>query len=400
MTTFTQDNAPTSGAFRLMPLLAANLACTMSMMAFSPLIGPIAKVLGLSPWHAGVSVMMAGVIWMLVARAWGRASDLRGRRRILLSGIAGYAISYAALTLMIDVAIQVLPAITISFLGLVLGRGALGLFYAALPAAGIALVADHIPDDKRTKVMASIGAANAIGMVVGPAIAALLAQQSLSLPLYTMTVLPLIAFVVMWKTLPRVEHHNKQASAMLKLTDIRMRRPMAVAFVAMLSVAIAQITVSFFAIERLGLPPVAAARAAGIALAAVGIALIFAQIVVTKLGWTPQRLVYLGGLIAGIGFGSVALATSEQMLWGAYFVAAIGMGWIFPAFSAMAANRVASHEQGAAAGSMGAAQGLGMVVGPLIGTVLFDVHPTAPYLFLGGLLVLLGLWPERKVATA
>ncbi|NER62508.1 MFS transporter, partial [Pseudomonas sp. MAFF212428] len=55
--------------FDLRPLLVANMACTMAMMAFVSLIGPIARVLGLAAWQAGTAVTVAGVIWMLLARA-------------------------------------------------------------------------------------------------------------------------------------------------------------------------------------------------------------------------------------------------------------------------------------------------------------------------------------------
>ncbi|MCF5098638.1 MFS transporter, partial [Pseudomonas gessardii] len=58
---------PTPVTFNLRPLLIANMACTMAMMAFVSLIGPIARVLGLATWQAGAAVTVSGVIWMLLA---------------------------------------------------------------------------------------------------------------------------------------------------------------------------------------------------------------------------------------------------------------------------------------------------------------------------------------------
>lgn len=103
--------------------------------------------------------------------------------------------------------------------------------------------------------MASLGAANGVSLVVGPALAATLAEYSLGLPLYVTAVLPLLAFGILWFKLPRNERSAGSESAMLRLGDARLRRPMLVAFAAMFSVAIGQITVGFFAIDRLGLEP-------------------------------------------------------------------------------------------------------------------------------------------------
>jgi len=386
--------APAPAAtFSLKPLLAANVACTMAMMSFVPLVGPIVRLLRLPPWQAGAAVTVGGVLWMLLSRPWGTASDRHGRRTVLLAGMSGFALSYWAMCAMLVVSMEVLPEAALVFAGLVLTRGAIGAFYAAVPSTGQALVADHVPPGRRAGAMASLGAANAVGMVLGPAMAAALAQRSLSLPLYVTALLPAIAWIVLWRALPRSERHAETQPCALSLGDARLRRPMAVAFIAMFCVAIAQITVGFFAIDRLALAPGAAARAAGIALTAVGVGLIAAQLAVRKLGWPPLRLIRAGAWVAAGGFGATALIDTPVLLAACFFVAAAGMGWIFPAFAALAANAVEPHEQGATAGSVGAAQGLGFVLGPLAGTLLYGLGPGAPYVLVALLLLGVALWP-------
>ncbi|WP_324709631.1 MFS transporter [Pseudomonas citronellolis] len=400
-------SAPTEAAqpgtadarFDLRPLLFSSMAGTMAMMAFVSLVGPIARLLGLQAWQAGAAVTVSGVLWLLLARPWGNASDRVGRRRILLLGSAGVTLSYVLLAVFVDVALRLQPIAALSFLGLLLGRGAVGAFYAALPAAGQALIADNYPPHQRAAALASLGAANAVGMVLGPAIAALLARHSLSLPLYAMSVLPLLGFLALLTRLQRQEHHLQRVAQSIRLGDARLRRPMLVAFVAMFCVAVAQITVGFFALDRLGLAPGPAAQAAGVALTTVGVALILAQLLVRRLDWAPQRLIRVGALVAGIGFAGTSLALQPWQLWLAFFVAAAGMGWVFPAFSALAANAVNADEQGSTAGSMGAAQGLGVVLGPLAGSLLYGVEPRLPYLLVGALLVLVALWPEPAADT-
>lgn len=384
----------------LRPLLFANLACTMAMIAYVPLIGPIARTLGLAPWQAGATVTVAGLLWLLLARVWGNASDRLGRRAILLFGCAGVAVSYGLLSLFVDLALYWLPISAISFVGLLIGRGAVGAFYAAIPASGQALIADNFPPHARAGTMARMGVANAVGMVFGPALAALLAQYSLSLPLYVMTALPCLAFVLLFLYLPAQEHHLGQRAQPIRLNDPRLRRPLAVAFIGTLSVAVAQITVGFFALDHFALPPATAAQAAGITLTLVGVALILTQLIIARLQWPAQRMVQVGATVAGLGFAGVCLVTQVWHLWLCYFVAAMGMGWVFPAFSALAANAVNADEQGSAAGAVGAAQGLGVVLGPLLGSSVYALAPYWPYLLISLLLLLIAVWPVRTQPKA
>ncbi|MBC3464718.1 MFS transporter [Pseudomonas sp. RW10S2] len=396
MTTAKDAASPTplhAPTLDLRPLLLVNMACTMSMMAFVALIGPIARLLGMATWQAGSAVTVAGVVWVILARPWGRAADRLGRRRILLMGSAGFTVAYWLLCLFIDGALRWLPGATLAFLGLMLTRGLIGAFYAALPVGGNALIADHVEPERRARAMALLGAANAVGLVLGPALAALLARHSLSAPFFIMSLLPATAFLVLlFKLKPQPLPHN-YAPSPVRLGDPRLRRPLIVAFSAMLSVTVSQITVGFFALDRLQLNSADAAQAAGIALTAVGVALIGSQILLRQLEWPPLKMIRVGASISALGFAAGALATTAPALWACFFVAAAGMGFVFPAFSALAANAMQASEQGATAGSISAAQGMGAVVGPLAGTLVYALDPRLPFLAVAVLLLLVGLWP-------
>lgn len=139
---------------------------------------------------------------MLSSRPWGELSDRRGRRVVLLSGLVGFAIAYFMMSALLVYAMYYSLSVWLVFAGLLLTRGAVGACYAAIPSAGQALVADHVIPEKRAAAIASLGAANGVGLVVGPAVAAMLAQHSLELPLYVIAVLPVFAIGIMWKILP------------------------------------------------------------------------------------------------------------------------------------------------------------------------------------------------------
>ncbi|MDY0981837.1 MFS transporter [Stenotrophomonas sp. CFBP8994] len=366
---------------------------TMAMMAFVAVIGPVVRLLGLSEWHAGLSVTAAGVLWMLSAPRWGALSDRIGRRRVLLIALAAYAVVYIVMAVFVDTALQAPPAVWLSVLVLVGTRALVGLFYAAVPPTAAALVADEAAPGQRAGAMAKLGSANALGMVIGPAAAGWVAFHDLALTLYVAALLPVLALLVIaWRlpSAPPPAAPTNGPRAALAWYDPRLRLPVMAVFAAMISVTIAQVTVGFFAIDRLQLAPAAGARMAGLALTAVGVGLIVAQVLVmTFKTMPPRRWIALGAVISGIGFSSVALVQAPWQLLATYALAAFGMGFVFPSFQALAADSVQAHEQGAAAGAVASVQGLGMVIGPMVGTLLYRAAPSAPYLLVG--LVLLGL---------
>lgn len=385
---------PSANTLDLRPLMFETFVCTLAVMSFVALVGPLARKLGLAPWQAGAAVTVGGIAWMLAARPWGIASDRHGRRRILLGGLAGFALSYGSLCLFIVLALHWTLPTLFAFAGIVLLRGLAGGFYAAVPACTAALVADHVEAQRRAAALAGLGAASAIGMVIGPGLAGLLATHGLVLPLLVTGALP-------WSpagALALAAARGASPAEPRRRPGARRPPPAAAAGGGLRGDVQRHRGADhrgFFALDRLRLDSADAARVAGIALTAVGVALILAQLLVRRLDWPPPRLIRVGGLVAAIGFAAVCFADSPPLLWLAFFVAAAGMGWVFPAVSALNANAVRAEEQGAAAGTLVAVHGLGLISGPLLGTLLHQLDSRAPYALVGLLLALAAFWPSQ-----
>ncbi len=111
---------PSANTLDLRPLMFETFVCTLAVMSFVALVGPLARKLGLAPWQAGAAVTVGGIAWMLAARPWGIASDRHGRRRILLGGLAGFALSYGSLCLFIVLALHWTLPTLFAFAGIVL----------------------------------------------------------------------------------------------------------------------------------------------------------------------------------------------------------------------------------------------------------------------------------------
>lgn len=375
-------------------LVFVALAGTMSMMAFAAVAGPVARRLDMAEWHIGLAMTASGILWMLAARHWGRRSDRLGRKPVLLTALAGYAVVYLIMTLFIDAALHTPPPVLTCVLVLVATRAVEGLFYAAVPSTAAALVADETPSEQRASQMARLGTANAAGLVAGPAVAGWIAFHDLALALYAAVALPALSLLAVWRLLPNTPPPNFTDRKIPEVAwlDRRLRLPLFAVLAAMLAITISQVAVGFFAIDRLQLSPAAGARVAGLSLAAVGVGLMCAQALVMQFkSVPPARWIALGALIAAAGFGSMLLVTLQWHLLLAYAVAAFGMGFVMPSFPALAANAVAADEQGLAQGTVASVQGVGMVIGPLAGTLLYEWSPNAPYALVAVVLLALAV---------
>lgn len=369
-----------------------NMLCLTAIMAFMPVIGPVVRGLRLAEWHGGLVVTVAGLLWMLMARYWGGRSDRAGRRATLLRAAAGYIVSYLLLAVGLDLMLQEPPPLWLALAALLVLRALIGAFYAAMPTVSAAHIADVTAPAQRGAMMAKLGAANGMGMVLGPAIGGLLVKDSLILPLYIAAALPLLGALWLAAKLPSDAAHPPRATPPLKLNDRRLRLPLTAMLLAMSAVITAQMIVGFYAMDALRLPDGAAARAAGFAMTTVGVVLILVQLALAKARRINAARCLVGGaLLASAGFFLVPLLNGTVGLLVCYAVMAAGMGLVFPSIQTMAANAVGPDEQGIAAGSVTAVQGMAMVIAPLICTLLYGITPWLPYILAASLLLLLAL---------
>lgn len=384
------------------PLMGANILSLAAMMGFVAVVGPVTRGLGMAEWHAGLSVTLAGILWILLARPWGVASDKWGRKPIILTGIGGFAVSYLALAVFVDSTLASPPSLIISVSLLMITRGMIGAFYAAVPPTSAALIADHVEPSHRASYIARLGAANGIGMVIGPAIGAALAIYGTSTALYVFAFLPLCAFFLLWKVLPAGKRKSSAVRATkTKLLDSRLRLPMVAAFLGGCCVMVSQLCVGFFALDRLGLNAEDGAKVAGYTLTGIGATLILAQIAVARLkSVSPVILLRFGATVAAVGFVAAANAHSGAFLVASFCIVASGMGLLYPSFQSMAANSVSATEQGAAAGTVATAQGLAMVIGPIGATYLYGITPALPFISAAVALTILAVIAFRHKLSA
>ncbi len=379
------DSQPATSIRPLVLILALSM---LGFMAFNTLIGPISRDLGWAEWQVGAIVTVSGLMWLFGAKPWGRRIDAFGARHVAITALTGFTLLFVVLVLVVygSLARWWSPAWT--FLAILPVRCALSLFYGAIPIATQAYVGQVTSADQRGRGMAALGMGSALGMILGPASAALLSGFHLAWP---------VAFgclaggIALWlarrhmRVIPVVP--GAASTTPLSLFDPRVRLATASALISLFAVMSAQINTGFLVQDTFKLDTRQAASVAGAMLSAVGVALVVSGMLVRRFNWPPLSLLKAGSLIAGLAFMSQPFMGSPWLMACGFFMAGFGMGLVFPAFQTLASLGVESREQGNAAAAVSTAQAMGMVVAPIVSTSLYHVGPAWPYVFIGVLLL-------------
>ncbi len=304
------------------------------------------------------------------APAWGALSDRVGRRRLLALSIAGEGAS---------------------LIGMALGSG-LGWLYAARVAQGIfaagtfaippALVADVTTPERRSRGMGFIGAALALGFVLGPGTGAQLAKISTALPFFAAAAVSAVNLLVAILLLPEthsvsVKESTSRESALSPVMALaRKGLPTLMALFAVNTFAFSNMESSFtlFLQAQFGLAEQETVVLSGRLLAFVGV--VAAVVQGGLIGPLTARFGEKVLLAAGFAATSVGLATvpgqhSTAALLMPLALAAAGFGLIGPSLISLISRAAGPEHQGAV---QGLTQGLGSVsrtLGPQAAAVSF-----------------------------
>lgn len=387
-------------------LVLITALCNIAFMIFNTVIGPIARLVGMPEWQIGAMVSAAGLSWMLASRPWGQAGDRNGHWFTMRKGLIWFVLGFVALCAAGIAGVEKFVGPIVLFGLLFVLRCFLGVMFAVVPVASQALIAQRYEPKERPGILAALGAAGAVGMVLGPALGGALGALSLWYPLLLAALLAVVALLLTLRSeLKDIVLPDATSSApktILGWTDHRIRWPMFVAFGAMFCVMSAQVNTAFFIMDRFNVTADQSTGYTGLALTCVGVAIVISQLIVQLLsklgkGLTPNQMIAFGASVACLGFFGSSFVQNILQLSVCYFVCGFGMGFVFPSFGAIASTTVETHEVGAAAGTVGAAQAMGMVAGPIIATLVFKFEPRYPYYMIAAFLAVMAIMAVRKL---
>ena len=389
--------------FLIMLTIAAGNTALQSVL---PAIG---RLLAVPDAVIALTFSFSALVWALAAPGWARRSDRQGRKRMLLTGLAGFTLSLSlcAITLTAGIAGWVSGLFAVG--GFVLARMVYGYFGAAAPPAAQALVASRTSRADRTAALTLLASAFGLGTILGPALAPFFVLPGVGLagPAYAFALFGGAVLIAAYRLLPddggEARAHgaatsepsiggepsgasviaalNQQTHARLSWADPRLLPWMISGLIAGHAQAMAGQAMGFLVMDRLHLPPIAAQPVIGVVLMAGAAAALLAQWgIIPRLRLTPRAMVIWGALIAAAGCAMIAVARDVHGLAVAFALSSLGFGFLRPGFTAGASLAVGTREQGLVAGRVTSVNGAVFVLGPTIGIGLYQVAPQFPYL--------------------
>jgi MFS family permease len=344
------------------------------------IVAPLARATGLGEIQFGLILTIASVPLVFGAPYWGRKSDEVGRKPVFILGLAGSAVGTALVALTLEARLAGWLSLGGLVAGLLVSRALYSLTASALyPAAG-GYIADVTDFRNRGQGMAILGATNSLGAVLGPLLAAALAFAGLLFPMYVAAALSVAGAVIALKLLKEPERHEaSRRAADLRPSDPRLRPFMIMWLVFFLTFSSVQIVTAFYIQDRLGVSDAAGVvRVASFCLVSMAVVITVMQAVVLQvIRVRPQVLFRLCGPAFIAALLTMAFARSTPALMAGFAVLGLAFACATPGISGGASLSVEPHQQGTASGYLAAANTVGAILGPLVGTSLYRIAPVA-----------------------
>jgi MFS family permease len=348
-----------------------------------PILAPLGRQLGLSETQIGAISTSYALTQLALSPWWGARSEKVGRKRILLVGVIGFAVGFGLLGAAAELGRMHLVGTRPLFLLMLVARLIGGAFSSAMLPTAQAYAADLTSREHRTAAMAVIGAAFGLAIIFGPVIGGLVAHGfGLTAPLWFSTGIGLLnAILVAWRLPePAKKVSVGGTSVPLGAVAVRVWPLLAVSTVSTGASVLMEQTVAFLVEDRMGLTHDETPLWMGGALFVYGMVAVVVQGgLVRRWKVSPISLVRVGMPITIVGLLALMSAYDYVRMVAGMALQGFGQGLVLPGVTSALSLAVADEEQGAVAGLGNSAQGLGRLIGPLVGTALYEIHPTLPY---------------------
>jgi len=339
------------------------------------------KNLGAGGKELGLLVGTSALLEFTFGPLWGKVSDRRGRKPVLMIGLVGYAVS----TLLFGLATQLWM--------LFAARALSGVLSSATITAAMAYVSDITSDEERSEGLGKIGAAMALGLMLGPGLGGWLAEPNLSRPFFFAAGLSVVALLLVAILLPEsisgeIQQAEKTKSLPLKEALLG-PAGILLLLITLFSFALTNFESIFglYAIEKYGFNP----NQVGTVLMVVAVASTAGKALLT--GPVTRRwgegITIKASLLAGsAGFLVMLLAWDFPSVLATTALFILSKTLLRPATLGLISKNL-QGDQGAVMGISNSFMSLGRIIGPIWAGFAFELNPIFPYLS-GSIFMLLG----------
>jgi len=362
------------------------------------LLAPLGREVGLREVQVGLMITCAALAFTTTSPAWGRISDQWGRKPVLLLGLLGYAFGSALFASVFFFGLQGVISGLALYLLAIFSRVLMAALMSAAPSAATAYISDTTSIEQRVSGMGQLGAARTLGAILGPAMCGILATFGLLTPLYIAAGITLFSSILIAIVLQEpIRSTPRTASRLkLKLRDKRYFPYLLVGFLTFFAFSMTNQTIGFYIQDRFVLNSRATAQALGMGMMGAAVTSFFSQAFLAgRLKMKPIRMMSFGLPILMVGYGSLLLANTTSELTIFLGILGLGLGMVTPGFTAGASLAVTSKEQGAISGIVSACPAAGFIFGPIVGTSLYQINHTLPYLYSSALMLPLTIYVWR-----
>lgn len=373
-------------------LFAVSIVVAIGNTGLLSVLPAIGREIGIPDPMVAAIFSLSALLWAIGSPFWARQSDVRGRKPMIMLGLAGFAVSMFLCGLVVSAGLHKLAPPLIIFLLFLFARALFGMIGSASNPASQAYLAERTSREARTQQMALLAGAFGLGTVIGPAIAPLFVWPVVTLagPLYAFAIAASVILVLVHRMLPEndLTEERKREFQRPRLPkgapgiwrDARVWPFLVYGFLVALCQTVQTQTLGFMIIDKLQVTPLEAQGYTAVAMMAGAIAGLLAQWALIKMfDMGPTELLRWGaGMAAGANL-LVAFAPNYWTLVIGYSVASLGYAFARPGFSAGASLSVEGHEQARVAGAISSIFGLNVIFAPLF-VWLYQATHAGPFL--------------------
>jgi len=339
--------------------------------------------MGAKPYELGMLTATFALTSLIFAPLMGKLSDKWGRKRTLLLGTLGFALSY------------LLFAFTDSLAMAFFARAVEGIAASAIFPACVSLLSDFTDEKRRGRAMALVGMSFSLGFIIGPAFGGFAAAISVKDAFLLSAGLAGLNFASVMFQLK--EPHEKAESRDIVTQEISLAEHLSSpllflflgSFMTSFMIGGLDATLAIYTGDVMGFT----STEVGMIFTYIGFLILIMQSQSGKIldRFGEMKMIPAGLVLSGLGFFLLTFAHDWLSMMAALGVFVAGNALVMPSVNSLITKKV-QGKRGAVLGLASSFNSLGQMIGPLLGGFLYGVRHDLAFIGLA-----LAIWAYAAV---